>query len=305
MNIFNTIKLCIKDSRSFMRVILNHLAPFIKSDELFIKLCWKLRMDYPLNLDNPQTFSEKIQWLKLHDRKPIYTIMVDKYEAKKYVANIIGEEYIIPTLAVYDSVEDINFDTLPDQFVMKCTHDSGGLVICRDKSKLNYRNALNKLSKALKRRYFYQNREWPYKSVRPRIIAEQYMEDHKTHELRDYKFFCFNGEPKYCQVISGRTDVMSIDFFDRDWNHQPFHEPRVFPFADHMPECPAQYDKMWNMAKQLASDKPFSRIDFYNIDGRVYFGEITFYPTSGFGGFKPKEWDLKFGEWIKLPTNIQ
>ena len=168
----------------------------ILPDEIAIKKEFKAAMGYPLNLKNPRTFNEKIQWLKLHDRKPIYTKMVDKYEAKKYVATIIGDEYIIPTLGVWDHFDNIDFDSLPNQFVLKCTHDSGGLVICRDKETFDRENAKRILNRYLKRKYFYIHREWPYKNVKPRIIAEQYMEDSITHDLRDYKISTFNGTAK-------------------------------------------------------------------------------------------------------------
>jgi len=303
MNIFNTIKLCIKDSRSFMRVILNHLAPFIKSDELFIKLCWKLRMGYPLNLDNPQTFNEKIQWLKLHDRKPIYTTMVDKYEAKKYVASIIGDEYIIPTITIYNKVEDIDFDKLPNQFVLKWTHDSGGLVICKDKSKLNVKEARKKLQKGERSHYFWRSREWPYKNVKPRIIAEQYMEDSKTNELRDYKFFCFDGEVKALFIATDRQkkgEETKFDFFDSDFNH--LNIKNGHPNAKTPPAKPEMFTLMKELASQLSKGVPHLRVDFYEVNGKVYFGELTFSHWSGLRPFDPIEWDYKFGSWINLPS---
>lgn len=272
------------------------------SDKLFLKTMFWHFMGTELNLNNPKTFSEKLQWLKLYDRKPEYTRMVDKYEAKKYVADIIGDEYIIPTLAVYDSTSEIDLDALPDRFVLKCTHDSGSVAICKDKKTFKRDEAFAMLEKGLRKNFFWENREWPYKNVKPRIIAEAYLEDKDTPELRDYKFFCFGGEVKYCQVISGRSSSMCIDFFDRDWNHQPFHEPHNYPFAKSMIERPNQLERMWHAATLLSKDKPFSRIDFYEIGDCVYFGEITFFPTSGFGGFYPKEWDLIFGGWLKLPS---
>lgn len=271
-------------------------------DRLFLKIVYRHSMGTELNLDQPRTFSEKLQWLKLHDRNPEYTRMVDKYEAKKYVAGIIGEEYIIPTLAVYNSTAEIDLNALPDKFVLKCTHDSGSIAICKDKKTFKKNEAFAMLERGLKKNYFWENREWPYKNVKPRIIAEAYLEDKDTPELRDYKFFSFGGEVKYCQVISGRNSTMCIDFFDRDWNHQPFHEPHNYPFAKSMIERPNQLERMWHAATLLSKDKPFSRIDFYEIGDCVYFGEITFFPTSGFGGFAPQEWDYKFGQWLKLPS---
>lgn len=276
------------------------------SDLVYLKVAFRLHMGKRLNLTNPQTFSEKMQWLKLYDHNPEYTKMVDKYAAKEYVAERIGEEYIIPTIGVWDKTEDIDWNSLPKQFVLKCTHDSGGLVICRDKDTLNRKAAEKKLNKCLKRDYYKIWREWPYKNVPHRIIAENYIEpDPEINDLPDYKFFCFNGEPKYCQVITGRNETMSIDFFDSEWNHQPFHEPHNYPFAKQMPVKPAHFDLMINLARRLAENKSFSRIDFYQVRDQVLFGEITFYPTTGMGGFDPEEYDMAFGKMIQLPSQNQ
>lgn len=299
----NKIQKALKNPRLAKIFILsNILGPFL-NDKTYLKAMFKLQMGYPLNLKSPKTFSEKLQWLKLYDRKPEYTTMVDKYAVKNYVAKKIGEQYIIPTLGVWDSAKDIDFDALPQQFVLKCTHDSGTVVICRDKDKLDKQATIKQLNKWLKRNYYRKWREWPYKNVPPRIIAEKYMEDNSQKpdvkkDLPDYKFFCFNGEPKYCQVITGRNDKMCIDFFDKDWYHQPFHEPQNYPFADIEPQKPNNYEQMWNAARELAKDKDFSRIDFYQIQDNVYFGEITFYPTSGFGGFSPENYDEILGKMI-------
>jgi hypothetical protein len=273
----------------------------IKSDRKYLELKYFVNFEKWPDLDHPISFSEKMQWLKLYNRRPEYVQMVDKAEAKKYVYSIIGDDYIIPTIAVYDKAEDINFDKLPNQFVLKCTHDSGGIVICKDKSKLNKKEAIKKLKKGLDRNFFWETREWPYKNVVPRIIAEKYIEpEPNANDLPDYKFFCFDGKPKYCQVISGRGTRMCIDFFDTNWIHQPFHEPRNFPFAEIEPEKPKHFDKMIKAAAALSKDMPFSRIDFYDVNDKVYFGEITLYPTSGVGGFLPDSWDLRFGELIGL-----
>ena len=276
--------------------------PKLFSDKQFLKVIYRKLMGSELNLECPQTFSEKLQWLKLYNHNPQYTQMVDKYEAKKYVAGIIGDEYIIPTLAVYNNTAEIDLDALPDRFVLKCTHDSGSVAICKDKKTFKKNEAFAMLEKGLRKNFFWENREWPYKNVKPRIIAEAYLEDKDTPDLRDYKFFSFGGEVKYCQVISGRNSTMCIDFFDRDWNHQPFHGLGYYPFAEAAIDCPRQLEKMWQAATMLAKDKPFSRIDFYEAGDSVYFGEITFFPASGFGGFYPQEWDYKFGQWLKLPS---
>lgn len=302
MNIYKLLQCFTKNPLLLINIVLNHLAPFIRNDEIFIRMKWKLRMDYPLDLDNPTTFNEKLQWLKLHDRKPIYTTMVDKYEVKKYVADIIGEEYIIPTFAVYDRVEDIDFEELPNQFVLKWTHDSGSIVICKDKSKYNTDAAVKKLKKGKRSHYYWRSREWPYKNVKPRIIAEKYMEDSKTSELRDYKFFCFDGEVKALFIATDRQkdgEETKFDFFDVDFNHLPFsngHSNAEIP-----PAKPEKFEIMKGLAGKLSKGIPQIRVDFYEVNDRVYFGELTFSHWSGMKPFKPKEWDYTFGEWIRLP----
>lgn len=274
-------------------------------DKLYLSLRYKSRFGRFPNFKSPKTFSEKIQWLKLYDRRPEYTTMVDKYAVKKYVANKIGEQYIIPTLGVWDKFDDIDFDNLPNQFVLKCTHDSGGLIICRDKAKLVKKTAKKKIEESLKRNFYYIGREWPYKKVKPRIIAEKYMEDSETTELRDYKFFCFNGEPVYCQVISNRSKDETIDFFDMNWNHQEF-TGLALPnknFSIYPIPMPFTLDQMINSARVLAKDIPFIRVDFYEIKKKMYFGELTFYPTSGFGKFSPDNWNLIIGKKLQFPNN--
>lgn len=272
------------------------------SDEDFLKKAYRIRMGESLNLKNPQSFNEKLQWLKLYDRRPEYTTMVDKYAVKKYVADRIGEQYIIPTIGVWERFEDIDFDMLPTQFVLKCTHDSGGLTICRDKSKFDIESAKKKIDRSLKRNYYYSGREWPYKNVRPRIIAEQYMEDSETGELRDYKFFCFNGEVKALFIASERQSKSTetrFDFFDANFNHLPITNGH--PNADTPPQKPKCFEEMKRLASLLSKNIPHVRVDFYETNGRVYFGELTFSHWSGFVPFSPKEWDYTFGSWIKLP----
>lgn len=291
----------LKEPRRILSIVWRHLG-FYLPDKFYLEVLYGILMRKKLNLKNPKTFSEKLQWLKLYDRRPEYVKMVDKAAVKDYVAGIIGDEYIIPTLGVWDRPEDIDWDSLPDLFVLKCTHDSGGLVICRDKAKLDKAAAMKKLRKSLKQNYYKVWREWPYKDVPRRIIAEKYIEPAPDlKDLPDYKFFCFNGEPKYCQVISGRNETMCIDFFDMDWVHQPFHEPKNYPFAEVEPARPALFDKMRNASRLLAQGKVFSRIDFYQVRDLVLFGEITFYPTSGMGGFMPEVFDTVLGQMITLP----
>lgn len=272
------------------------------SDKKYLEAMFYYKMGKHLDLENPKTFNEKLQWLKLFDRKPEYTTMVDKYAAKKYVADRIGEQYIIPTLGVWERFDDIDFDKLPNQFVMKCTHDSGGLVICRDKSKFNVSEARAKINKSLKSNYFYAGREWPYKNVRPQIIAELYMEDSKTSELRDYKFFCFDGEVKALFIASDRqcsTEETKFDFFDENYVHIPVTNGH--PNATILPDIPICFDEMKRLASVLSKGIPHLRVDFYEVDGKVFFGELTFSHWSGFMPFSPEKWDNVFGSWISLP----
>lgn len=271
-------------------------------DKMFLKLLYRANLGKRLNLENPQTYNEKLQWLKLYDHKDIYTTMVDKHEVKKYVADIIGEEYIIPTLAVYDNFDQIDFDALPDQFVLKCTHDSGGLVICKDKSQLDKAVARKTLEKSLKNNFFYQWREWPYKNVKPRIIAEQFMEDSVTKELRDYKFFCFDGVAKALFIATERqaSEETKFDFFDMDYNHLDMRHGH--PNAEVLPQKPVCFEKMRELAEKLSVGIPQVRVDFYEVDGKVYFGELTFFHHGGLVPFEPEEWDYTFGSWIKLPS---
>ncbi len=272
------------------------------SDEAYLKKKFRVYMKKNLNLSSPKTFNEKIQWLKLYDRKPIYTTMVDKYEVKKYVADKIGEQYIIPTLGVWDRFDDIDFDGLPDQFVLKCTHDSGGLVICKDKNTFDKVAAKKKIERSLKRNYFLVHREWPYKDVKRRIIAEQYMEDAKTAELRDYKFFCFDGVAKGLFIATERqkqNEEVKFDFFDMDFNHLDLRQGH--PNAKILPEKPEMFEEMRRLAGELSRGVPQLRVDFYEVNGKTYFGELTFSHFAGLVPFRPEEWDYTFGSWITLP----
>ena len=270
-------------------------------DKMWIKYKYKRKFGKKLNLKNPKTFNEKLQWMKLYYRNPVCTTIVDKYEAKRYVAERIGEEYIIPTLGVWDRFEDIDFDALPNQFVLKCTHDSGGLVVCRDKRELDIEQAKHKINKCLKRNFYWHGREWVYKDIKPRIIAEKYMEDSQTKELRDYKFFCFNGEPKVLFVASGRqgSGEMCFDFFDTQYNHLPIRKGH--PNAEEKPSKPVSFELMKTLAEKLSEDLPHVRADFYEVNGKVYFGELTFASGGGFGPFEPEEWDKIMGDWFILP----
>lgn len=272
-------------------------------DEEYLKRLYKSVMGKELDIDNPKTFNEKLQWLKLYNRCPEYTTMVDKYAVKRYVADKIGEKYIIPTLGVWDHFDDIDFSTLPKQFVLKCTHDSGGLVICKDKAKLDVKKAKSKIEKSLKNNFYLMGREWPYKNVKPRIIAEQYMEDNPdSQDLTDYKLMCFNGKVKCSFTCTSRyaKDGLKVTFFDTNWERMPFE--RHYPAEPNQICKPKSYEEMTQLAEKLADKIPFVRIDFYEIKGKPYFGEMTFFPGNGMEEFTPEEWDGTLGSWIELPN---
>lgn len=268
-------------------------------DDKYLKMVFKRRMGKELNLISPKTFNEKMQWLKLYDRQPIYTTMADKYTVKKYVASIIGDQYLIPTIGVWEKASDIDFDALPNQFVLKCTNDSGGLIICKDKSMLDIKQAKKQLSASLKKNYFYNQREWPYKDVKRLIICEPYMKDEKTENLIVYKFFTFSGEPYLIQVIQNdKHEDESIDYFDTNWNLLDLRQN--FPNSvNHLPK-PKNLELMLELVKKL-SGPSFLRVDLYEINGKVYFSEFTFYSDAGMASFEPEDWDLKLGDLIKLP----
>jgi hypothetical protein len=296
------IRKVLKDPKYYSILALGKVLPnTISADVVYLKILYRNRMGKKLNLDNPKTYNEKLQWLKLYNRRPEYTQMVDKYAVKEYVARQIGKQYIIPTLGVWEHFDEIDFDALPNQFVLKCTHDSGGLVVCTDKSQFDKVDAKGKIEHALKRKYYLNTREWPYKDVKPRIIAEQYMVDESGYELKDYKFFVFDGVVKamYVATDRGAHTETCFDFFDREFNHLPFTNGHSN--ANHYIEKPQNFEKMIELAEWLGRGMPHARIDFYNIKGQIYFGEITFFHWSGLKPFEPDVWDYKFGSWIKLP----
>ena len=271
-------------------ILENYILRFL-DDKTYLKIKYKHIMKQKLNLDNPQTFNEKLQWLKLHNRKDIYTTMVDKYEAKKYVANIIGEEYIIPTLGVYEKFDDINFEELPNKFVIKCTHDSGGIVICEDKNNFDYKEAKKKINKGLKSNFYYFSREWPYKNVKPRIIVEKYMEDNIIGELIDYKSYAFNGECDYLMACYNRAKGnIKFLYYDREWHLIKNFSYDGMKYGNNIKiPKPKNLDKMFEFATILSKDIPFIRVDFYEANGMLYFGELTFYPSAGFDDGRTKE----------------
>ena len=279
----------------------NPRFPQVFSDSALLKARYFQVFHRPLDLKHPQTFNEKIQWMKVYDRNPRYTVLSDKYAVKEVVAGIIGPEHVIPTLGVWDHFDQIDFQTLPEQFVLKCTHDSGGLVICRDRKELDLEAARAKIEASLKTNFYYHSREWQYKDIPPRIIAEPYMQDGDSRELKDYKFYCFDGEPAFLYVSEGLENHQTarISFLNLDWTRAPYLRSDYAGFET-LPPKPARFDEMVRMARQLAQGFRFVRVDLYEINGNVYFGEMTFTPTGGFVPFSPDEADAEIGKLLRL-----
>lgn len=275
-------------------------------DEEFLRKMFYYKTGWKLDIEYPKTFNEKLQWLKIYDRKPIYTTMVDKYEVKKYIADKIGEEYIIPTLGVWDNFDEIDFDILPEQFVLKCTHDSGGLVIVSNKSKLNKEAARKKIEQSLKRNYYLYAREWPYKNVKARIIAEEYLDDN-GHVPVDYKISCFNGEPYKIMVCVDRDKDEPTKFYSFDWDWNLLRHNKWGKEAKDNTVCkrPEKLEKMYEIAKILSKDIPFVRIDLYEVNNQIYFGEMTFFPDSGFDKNLDPEIDKMYGDMLVLDKVIK
>ena len=274
-------------------------------DEIYLKNLYRCQMGENLDFENPRNFTQKLQWLKLYYHKPEFTTMVDKYAVKKYIAEKIGEKYVVPLLGVWDRPEDIQWDLLPDKFVLKTTYGGGGnVVICKDKSKLDKDKAVRKLHKLSKMNISKSLCEWPYKNVPKRIIAEQLLEDNglrniDSNVLLDYKWFCFDGVPKLMYISNDAGTTPHTDFFDMDFNHLPIRMKD--PNSEVLPEKPAQFEMMKELASKLSERIPFVRVDFYVVNNQIYFGELTFYHASGLARINPEEWNYKLGEWIQLP----
>ena len=302
MKIKNIIKFLLNSEYRFLVKSVNGYYKEMP-DEEYLKKKFKGLMGYPLNIESPTTFNEKLQWLKLYNRKDEYTTMVDKYAAKKYVADIIGEQYIIPTYGVWENFSDIDFESLPNQFVLKCTHNSGGLIICRDKKSFNKKSAKKKIEKSLKVNYYWRGREWPYKNVKPRIIAEKYMDDN-GHVPADYKIYCFNGEPYKVMVCVDRDKDEPTKFYSFDWEWNLLRHNKWGKLAKDNTVCsrPHNLSKMYEIAKILSKDIPFVRVDLYEVEKQIYFGELTFFPDDGFDKNINPEIDKLYGDMIKLDS---
>ena len=304
---FRKIKRYAKDPYYSIGWVMIDKCPQLMSDKFYLSVLWKLLNGYKLDWDNPLTYCEKLQWLKVYDRKPVYTTMVDKYRAKQWIAERIGEQYIIPTLAVYESVNEIDLDKLPNQFVLKCNHDYGSVVICRDKSTFDIEAARQKLNNALKRDFYLYGREWPYKNVKRCIIAEHYLcegnsESKEVKDLHDYKFYCFNGVPKVFCITSNRGSVSGLceDFYDVSGKHLDIRQEGYNNACPH-PALPVNLELMVELAHELSKDTYQLRVDFYEVNGKVYMGEVTFFDGAGFCPFNEDKYDRMLGDWIKLP----
>lgn len=278
----------------------DHVVFRLVPDKLHLALMFRGTIGVWPDLDNPITFNEKLQWLKIHDRNPLYTTLVDKYLVKGWVADRIGEEHVTKTYARWENAEDIDISTLPERFVLKTNHDCGGVVICRNRSAFDLEAAKKKLAKHLRNNYFWRTREWPYRNVKPCVFAEEYLDPAEdSGDLTDYKIMCFNGKMRCAFTCTGRAEGdLRVDFFDGEWNHLPF--TRHYPNANVPPSAPNRLRDMISDAEKLSAGIPFVRVDFYEAAGRYYFGEMTFFPGAGMEEFDPECWDSELGSWIQL-----
>lgn len=298
----NSGKAALRNPLRAVKYLISHYMPWIiKDDERYLKTCYFLATRRVLHLENPQTFTEKLQWLKLHDRNPRYSQLVDKYEVKNFIASLLGKEYVIPTFGVWDRFDEIDFGKLPNQFVLKCTHDSGGLVICKDKKLLDLSSARKKIEKSLKNRFYLEGREYQYKDVKPRIIAEKYLEQENGESLKDYKVLCFNGKAKLIEYHSDRyTSHHTQDFYDTDWNKTSISQGGPDSVSDYVVGAPNNLRRMIEYSELITKDMAHCRVDWYEIGTTLYFSEITFYDSSGFDRMDRDEDELMLGTWINI-----
>ncbi len=267
-------------------------------DKLYLSLLFKKRLGYKMDWKNPKTFNQKLQWMKLYDKNPLYSVCADKIAVRDFVAAAIGDKYLIPCLGVYDRAEDIDYDSLPERFVLKCNHGARLNVICCDKNKLDIPAANASLNKWLKTRFWHQKREYHYKAIKPRILCEQYMEDEETEGLNDYKVFMIAGNPYMIQVDLDRFGEHRRNVYDAEWNLLDVNIS--FPNGQDVPR-PAVLDEMLSCAGKLADGFAEVRVDFYVINGKLYFGEMTFFSGAGFSKYEPREFEFEMGKKLKLP----
>lgn len=298
MEILRKLRSIYNDPLLISDKLASRLNKSIISDEKYLKMKFKTKMDGNLNLKNPRTFNEKLQYLKLHDRNPLYTQLVDKYKVREYVSETIGEEYLVPLYGVWDDFEEIDFSKLPNTFVLKTNHDSSGAIICKDKAEFDIKSARKKINHSLKRNYFYAGREWPYKNVKPKIICEKYLEDNSKLGLKDYKFFCFDGIPEVMFIATGPESDRRIDFYDLDFN--PLSVKQAYEKSSVKIEKPEKFEEMIDLSKKLSKNIPHVRVDFYEIEGKIYFGELTLYHFSGMQKYEPEFFDYELGKFLDI-----
>ncbi len=298
---FDKFRQFLFDSRK-RTLYLSYLGFYDKSDdETFIRKKGKALLGYSLNLQKPETFNEKMNWLKLHDRNPFYVQLVDKYEVKKIIAERLGSDYIIPNLGVWNSVDEIDFSRLPERFVLKCTHDSGSRVICTDKTRLDINKTKASLDEWLRKDYYKLNREWMYGKVKHRIIAEKYIENDGGY-LNDFRFYCFNGNPRFFSIDFHLDGKNHMNFYDEKLEILPFGSAEEIPVFDAKVRIPENIGEMFSIARKLSAGHPFIRVDMYNIGGRIYFSELTFFTHGGFFILYPDQsWDRRLGDYLDLP----
>lgn len=279
------------------------ISKWVPNDELYIRIFYRLGMKEQLDLTNPKTYTQKIQWLKLHNTNPLYSRMVDKYAVKELITNELGRQYVIPLLGVWNNFDEIDFEELPNQFVLKTTHDSGNVFICKDKRNFDISNLKLKINNALKTNYFFKSREYPYKSAIPRIIAEKYIHDKRQNELTDYKFFCFQGEPKIVQINSNKGVAKKVNYYDMEFNLLSL-KTELSGINDTLIK-PENFCEMVDIARKLSKDIIHVRIDLYSINQKIFFGEYTFHHSGGIVNFNPPEWNRILGDMIVLPKKLQ
>lgn len=286
--------------RRIINTFLYQTAP-LWPDELYLRLRFFCFFGYLPNLKNPNTFNEKLNWLKLHYHNPVMPILADKYAVKDYVTDKIGKDYVVPCYGVWEHFDDIEFNSLPKRFILKTTGDSGGTYVCHDKSNINLQKARDILERGIAKNYYYYGREWAYKEIKPRIIAEYLLDDNSGHELTDYKFWCFDGNP-LIMYITNKGSTIYENFYDMDF--KPMNINHGFPRKTPEFDKPVDFEEMKSLARKLSKDLPFVRVDFFDVDGKVYFGEYTFYDWGGLQPFLSKEDDLNVGQYLKLPNII-
>ncbi|MCL2223637.1 MAG: glycosyl transferase [Defluviitaleaceae bacterium] len=290
---------------SLFKKILKFFAPMLTwvPDSLYVRVWYFYRTRKWLNLKNPKRFNDKMNWLKLYYKNPLFSKFADKYEVRDYVTNVIGEEYLIPMIGVWDTFDEIDFSTFPEQFVLKCTHDSGSVIICKDKKTFDFESAKKKLTQKLGENYFIWSREWVYKNIKPRIIVEEYLSEISEDRLRDYKFYCFHGKAKLVVVNYDRATNVKGNTYTMDWEYVPVE--LSFPSdPNKVISRPQTLDKMKELVEKLSADCCFMRVDMYSVDDVIYFGEMSFTPRSGGYNISPDAFNFELGSWLTLPEKM-